>query len=243
MEYDYQVSGFNGPLDLLLHLIREHDMDLLDLDVAAVCDQYLAYIETMDPSMLERMAEYLVMAGWLIEMKSRLLLPRTELDDEEDDYEEKRQAMIQRLLEKNQINSVLNALNDAYEERQSMYSKLPTTDEFMEDIEAKLPDDLEVYDLLKAMQKVMKRQAMLHPLETKVARVEITIEERTAQIRDYFNRHKGERIAFDDLFDQRDRYFMIVTFMSILTLAKDKEITITQDKSFDTIYLKGIDNG
>ena len=71
MEYQVTVDQFTGPLDLLLHLIKEHDMDLLDLDVAAVCDQYLAYIQTMDPSLLEAVSEYLVMAAWLIEMKSK----------------------------------------------------------------------------------------------------------------------------------------------------------------------------
>ena len=80
MEYQVTVDQFTGPLDLLLHLIKEHDMDLLDLDVAAVCDQYLAYIQTMDPSLLEAVSEYLVMAAWLIEMKSKLLLPKPEID-------------------------------------------------------------------------------------------------------------------------------------------------------------------
>ena len=93
MEYQVTVDQFTGPLDLLLHLIKEHDMDLLDLDVAAVCDQYLAYIHTMDPSLLEAVSEYLVMAAWLIEMKSKLLLPKPEID-EEDDYEAERKNVL-----------------------------------------------------------------------------------------------------------------------------------------------------
>ena len=92
MEYQVTVDQFTGPLDLLLHLIKGHDMDLLDLDVAAVCDQYLAYIQTMDPSLLEAVSEYLVMAAWLIEMKSKLLLPKPEID-EEDDYEAERNSV------------------------------------------------------------------------------------------------------------------------------------------------------
>ena len=108
MEYQVTVDQFTGPLDLLLHLIKEHDMDLLDLDVAAVCDQYLAYIQTMDPSLLEAVSEYLVMAAWLIEMKSKLLLPKPEID-EEDDYEAERKRMIERLIEKNRINGILEA--------------------------------------------------------------------------------------------------------------------------------------
>ena len=119
MEYQVTVDQFTGPLDLLLHLIKEHDMDLLDLDVAAVCDQYLAYIQTMDPSLLEAVSEYLVMAAWLIEMKSKLLLPKPEID-EEDDYEAERKRMIERLIEKNRI--ILFCLE--FQRRLSIYFNL-----------------------------------------------------------------------------------------------------------------------
>lgn len=240
MEYQVTTEEFNGPLDLLLHLIKEHDMDLMDLDVASICDQYLAYIETMDPTLLETVSEYLVMAAWLVEMKSKLLLPKAVLDDEEDDYEEERRKMIERLIEKNKINEILDEFESAFENRQLMHSKIPSSMEsYISELETSIPDDLEVYDLLKAMQKVMQRQALLHPLETKVARVEITIEERTSQIQEYFSRHKGEKVEFEELFDGKDRYFAIVTFLSILVLAKDKKLEIFQDKNFDKIYLRG----
>ena len=190
MEYQVTVDQFTGPLDLLLHLIKEHDMDLLDLDVAAVCDQYLAYIQTMDPSLLEAVSEYLVMAAWLIEMKSKLLLPKPEID-EEDDYEAERKRMIERLIEKNRINGILEAFEASYDKRQTMHSKIPSAlEEYLPSGEETIPEGMEVYDLIKAMQRVMQRRALLHPLESKIARVEISIDERTEQIRSYFLRHK-----------------------------------------------------
>ena len=243
MEYQVTVDQFTGPLDLLLHLIKEHDMDLLDLDVAAVCDQYLAYIQTMDPSLLEAVSEYLVMAAWLIEMKSKLLLPKPEID-EEDDYEAERKRMIERLIEKNRINGILEAFEASYDKRQTMHSKIPSAlEEYLPSGEETIPEGMEVYDLIKAMQRVMQRRALLHPLESKIARVEISIDERTEQNRSYFLRHKGKTVDFEDLFDEGDRYFAIVTFLSILVLVKNSELLITQSGNFEKIYLKGTDYG
>lgn len=243
MEYQVTVDQFTGPLDLLLHLIKEHDMDLLDLDVAAVCDQYLAYIQTMDPSLLEAVSEYLVMAAWLIEMKSKLLLPKTEID-EEDDYEAERKRMIERLIEKNRINGILEAFEASYDKRQTMHSKIPSAlEEYLPSGEETIPEGMEVYDLIKAMQRVMQRRALLQPLESKIARVEISIDERTEQIRSYFLRHKDKTVDFEDLFDEGDRYFAIVTFLSILVLVKNSELLITQSGNFEKIYLKGISYG
>lgn len=237
MEYEVKTEQFTGPLDLLLHLIKEHDMDLMDLDVAIICDQYLAYIEMMDPSLLERVSEYLVMAAWLIEMKSRLLLPSEKID-EEDDYEADRQKMVLRLLEKSRINDVLDAFDEAYKDRQAMHTKIPSTmDAYFQDVDQQIPDNLEVYDLIQAMQKVLERQALLAPLESKIAMREISIEERTDQIKDFFSRHLNERIDFEDLFDEGDRYFAIVTFLAILSLVKDHELDISQEKNFEKIYV------
>lgn len=243
MEYQVTVDQFTGPLDLLLHLIKEHDMDLLDLDVAAVCDQYLAYIQTMDPSLLEAVSEYLVMAAWLIEMKSKLLLSKPEID-EEDDYEAERKRMIERLIEKNRINGILEAFEASYDKRQTMHSKIPSAlEEYLPSGEETIPEGMEVYDLIKAMQRVMQRRALLQPLESKIARVEISIDERTEQIRSYFLRHKDKTVDFEDLFDEGDRYFAIVTFLSILVLVKNSELLITQSGNFEKIYLKGTSYG
>ena len=243
MEYQVTVDQFTGPLDLLLHLIKEHDMDLLDLDVAAVCDQYLAYIQTMDPSLLEAVSEYLVMAAWLIEMKSKLLLPKPEID-EEDDYEAERKRMIEKLIEKNRINGILEAFEASYDKRQTMHSKIPSAlEEYLPSGEETIPEGMEVYDLIKAMQRVMQRRALLQPLESKIARVEISIDERTEQIRSYFLRHKDKTVDFEDLFDEGDRYFAIVTFLSILVLVKNSELLITQSGNFEKIYLKGTSYG
>ena len=183
------------------------------------------------------------MAAWLIEMKSKLLLPKPEID-EEDDYEAERKRMIERLIEKNRINGILEAFEASYDKRQTMHSKIPSAlEEYLPSGEETIPEGMEVYDLIKAMQRVMQRRALLQPLESKIARVEISIDERTEQIRSYFLRHKDKTVDFEDLFDEGDRYFAIVTFLSILVLVKNSELLITQSGNFEKIYLKGTSYG
>ena len=171
-------------------------------------------------------------------MKSRLLLPKEQID-EEDDYEEKKKAMIRRLIEKNQINQVLDELNNAYESRQGEYAKMPTLSTFTDDLEETIPDDLEVYDLVAAMQKVLQRKAYMQPLESKITKVEISIDERCEQIEEYFKMHRGETVNIDALFDKGDRYFAIVTCLSFRVRIRNRKLYISQDANFDKIYLKG----
>ena len=172
-----------------------------------------------------------------------LLLPKPEID-EEDDYEAERKRMIERLIEKNRINGILEAFEASYDKRQTMHSKIPSAlEEYLPSGEETIPEGMEVYDLIKAMQRVMQRRALLQPLESKIARVEISIDERTEQIRNYFLRHKDKTVDFEDLFDEGDCYFAIVTFLSILVLVKNSELLITQSGNFEKIYLKGTSYG
>ena len=152
--------------------------------------------------------------------------------------------MIERLIEKNRINGILEAFEASYDKRQTMHSKIPSAlEEYLPSGEETIPEGMEVYDLIKAMQRVMQRRALLQPLESKIARVEISIDERTEQIRSYFLRHKDKTVDFEDLFDEGDHYFAIVTFLSILVLVKNSELLITQSGNFEKIYLKGTSYG
>ena len=243
MDYKFVINDFEGPLDLLLHLVKTSEMDIYDISVEKITEQYLEFIRRMEEMNLTVASEYLVMAAWLIEMKSKLLLPKPEID-EEDDYEAERKRMIERLIEKNRINGILEAFEASYDKRQTMHSKIPSAlEEYLPSGEETIPEGMEVYDLIKAMQRVMQRRALLQPLESKIARVEISIDERTEQIRNYFLRHKDKTVDFEDLFDEGDRYFAIVTFLSILVLVKNSELLITQSGNFEKIYLKGTSYG
>ena len=239
MSYEVVLDEFQGPLDLLLHLIKEKEMDLESLEVSVITDQYLAYIDQMDPDQLETMSEYLVMAAQLIEMKSKLLLPNEKVELEDDYQEDPREQLIRRLIEYKKYKDVIDEFRDCYEHRQTLHTKAPALmDDYIVDTTEMIPQDLEVYDLIRAMQKMFQRKALMAPLESKIARVEISIEDRSDQIRQYFRLHKNQRVDFEELFDEPSRTFFVVTFLSILVLVNTNELVIEQEGNFEKIYLK-----
>lgn len=237
--YQIKLDNFEGPLDLLLHLIREKEMDLLNLEVAKITEQYLYYIEQSQNFHLEVASEYLVMAAYLVEMKSKMLLPKekVELDD---NYEpDPRQVLINRLLEYKRFKDVVESLKLKQEERQAYYTKLPSSMDFLtEEQTMKIPEHLDTYDLILAMQKLMQRKIRLAPMKQAVARKEISIEERTSEIKSLLERRKHEKIPFEDLFDEGDRQLFVITFLAILVLANQGELQIVQEKQFDDIYVE-----
>lgn len=239
MSYEVILDDFQGPLDLLLHLIKEKEMDLETLEVSVITDQYLAYINQMNPDQLETMSEYLVMAAQLIEMKSKMLLPseKVELDDEY--QEDPREQLIKRLIEYKKYKDILDDMRGYYDYRHTLHTKPPAImDDYVVDTTNLIPDHLEVYDLIRAMQKMFQRKALTSPLESKIARVEISIEERSDQIRQFFKIHRHQRIELDDLFDEPSTSYFVITFLSILTLVNKRELEIEQSANFEKIYLK-----
>lgn len=240
MEYQIVIEDFEGPLDLLLHLIKEKEMNLETLELSVIADQYLQYIHAMDPSLLEVMSEYLVMAADLIEMKSKMLIPKEKVTINDDYQEDPREALIRRLIEYKRYKDVLDEIREKYEQRQNILIKpAESMEEYVIDTSSMIPDNLEVYDLMKAMQKMFQRKAMMKPLDTHIAKKDISIDERTDQIRDYFKTRVNKKIRFEDLFDRHDRFYFIVTFIAILVLAKDKEVEIIQDGLFTDIFVEG----
>lgn len=239
MAYEVVLEDFQGPLDLLLHLIKEKEMDLETLEVSVITDQYLAYIDQMDAQQLETMSEYLVMAAQLIEMKSKMLLPAQKIELEDDYQEDPREQLIKRLIEYKKYKDVLDEFKEKYEQRQYIHTKAPAfMDEYVIDTTEMIPNNLEVYDLIRAMQKMFQRKALLAPLESKIARVEISIDERSDQIRQYFRIHKNQRVKLEDLFEEPTKIFFVITFLSVLVLVNKNELVIEQDGNFEDIYLK-----
>ena len=240
MEYQVVIEDFQGPLDLLLHLIKEKEMALESLELSVIADQYLQYIHAMDPSLLEVMSEYLVMAADLIEMKSKMLIPKEKVTINDDYQEDPREALIKRLIEYKRYKDVIDDIREKYEQRQNIIIKpAESMDEYIIDTSSMIPEGLEVYDLMKAMQKMFQRKALMKPLDTHIAKKDISIDERTEQIRDYFKTRVNKKVKFDELFDRYDRFYFIVTFIAVLVLAKDKEVEITQDGLFADIYVEG----
>lgn len=240
MEYQVVIEEFQGPLDLLLHLIKEKEMDLETLELSVIADQYLQYIHAMEPSLLEVMSEYLVMAADLIEMKSKMLLPKEKVVINDEYQEDPREALIRRLIEYKRYKDVLDDFRDKYQQRQNIIIKpAESMDDYVIDTSTMIPENLEVYDLMKAMQKMFQRKALMKPLDTHIAKKDISIDERTNEIREFFKKRINKRAKFEELFDRYDRFYFIITFIAILVLAKDNEVEIIQDGLFEDIYVEG----
>lgn len=237
--YEIHLDNFEGPLDLLLHLVKEKEMDLMNLEIAKITEQYLAYIEQSQQLHLEIASEYLVMAAYLIETKSRMLLPKEKVEIV-DGYEvDPRQALINRLLEYKRYKDVVEALRLKQEMRQEYFTKLPSNMQFLSnEAEMKIPENVDTYALILAMQKLMQRKIRLAPMKQAVAQREISIEDRTKEIKAILNQRKNEKIPFEALFDEGDKQLFVVTFLAVLILANQKELTIIQEHQFDEIYVE-----
>ena len=231
-----EVNNFNGPLDLLLHLIRSNKMDIYDIDIELITKEYIDYINNNKNLTIDACSEYLVMASELIHLKSKLLLHRDD-EDNDDEYEiNTEDELRERLLEYQKIKDMAGDFRVLEEKRSYVYTKLPSNlNEFRN--ETKLSTNITLNDLLNAFEEFLKRQKLQEPKTTTVTKKEISLESRCIMIRSII-KERG-KINFLDLFDDISKPYVIVTFLSILDLSKKREIVITQDKNFGDIYLEG----
>ncbi len=241
--HNFIINDFEGPLDLLLHLIKTSKMDIYDISIEEITKQYLEFIKRMKEMNLDIASEYLVMASELIEMKSRLLLP-TSKNEEDDDYEEDpKEKLINRLLEYKKYKDMVDTFKVLEEERKEIFTKEPIN--LSEYKENKVSNDGEITleDLINALNGFLKRKEEEKPRETKITKRELSVTQRTTQIRDILIKKK--KVSFFDLFEIRTKEYVVVTFLSILEMAKHGEITITQDDNFNNIVIsreEGIKN-
>lgn len=237
MEYKFTIDKFQGPLDLLLHLIKESDIDIFDINISEVTQQYLNYIDSMEKLNLNIDSEYLVMAAELIEMKSRELLPN-ETSESDDDYEESpKDNLINRLIEYQKYKDLSLEFKNLESNRKLMYSKLPSElNEFKSD--EVILDDVSLDDLLKAFMEFQKRKELDKPLNTVVTRKEYSVHVRCNDIMK--NLRKRGNMKFEELFEIKSKDYVVVTFLAILDLAKNGKLKIKQDRNLDEITLSVI---
>ena len=233
------IGDFEGPLDLLLHLIKKSKMEIFDIEISDITNKYLEYIEKMTEMNLDVASEYLVMASELIEMKSRKLLP-TLYDNEEDEEEINPEEELKRRLEEyKKYKESTQVFRDLEKNRASYYTKAPEI--FKNYSNETLVNDgsIGVLDLLEAFKKLLEREEYNKPVNTKIARKELSIKERVAKIRDILKEKK--KVNFVELFDDFSKPYVVVTFLSVLEMAKNREITLKQDNNFSDIYLERVD--
>ncbi|MEN1934573.1 segregation/condensation protein A [Paenibacillus sp. 102] len=240
MQYNFKVEAFEGPLDLLLHLIHRYEIDIYNIPVAEITEQYLSYIHTMKDLQLDVASEYLVMAATLLQIKSKMLLPKQEEDvpdNGEDFIDDPRQELMERLIEYKKYKQVATELKEREQERAQLYTRPPIDfASFQQEEETSLPLDVTLYDMLAAFQKLMRRKKSKRPVTTRITRQEIPIEQRMSDILQQLETAKG-RQSFYDLFVDEEREVMVVTFLAVLELMKNQQIIIEQEHNFDEIFL------
>ena len=237
MAFTIMIDQFEGPLDLMLHLIKDNKLDLFDLDMNILTDQYLQYLNAMESMHLEVASEYLAELAGLLEYKSKKLLPREKVVIEEEYEEDQREKLVKRLLEYQRYKEVSAQFEQKYEERQLMMSK-PISEETNKWVHTVTEAEIDgnPYDLIKAMNRVLRRLALSHPLETRMTVKELSLDERVVQIKKRLRDFVG-KMSFEDLCSDCDSLHMvIVTFLSVLDLIKHKEITFTLDAQ-DVIWI------
>ncbi|MBM7645345.1 segregation and condensation protein A [Scopulibacillus daqui] len=242
MEYKIKIDAFEGPLDLLLHLIKQLEIDIYDIPVAEITEQYLDFIHRMQVLELDVASEFLVMAATLIEMKSKMLLPKPEpLEDDlegsvmefEDDP---REELMRRLLEYRQYKQAAQVLKEREQQQNRLYAKLPSDLSHLKKGNQPQTANATIYDMVTALQRVFKRKKINQPLNTKVQRQSLPIGQRMREVIDVL-KERNEPVSFDSLFPYPNRSHIVVTFMALLELMKKKQIICTQDHNFQDISI------
>lgn len=230
---NFKINEFEGPLDLLLHLIKENKMDIMNIEIELITEQYITYLNEQEKMNLEIASEYLVMASELIELKSKLLLPNQKTETEEDEEVDPREELVNRLLEYQAYKEITNVLKEKEELRKEIYTKSPENIKNYVEENSKLSSDITLDDLVEAFKKYLERKKESKPLKTKVTTNEISVSSRRLEIKSILK--KKPRVSFFELFPVLNKEYIVATFLAILEMAKNKELKITQEKNFDDI--------
>lgn len=232
---EFRVDGFEGPLDLLLHLIKENKMDIFDIEINLITEQYLKYINNMEKVNLE-ISEYLVLASELIEIKAKMLLPKRkqEMEIEEEDP---REELVNKLLEYQAYKEISKDLKEKEELRSEIYTKAPEKYSNYQEEETTFEGG-SVDLLIDAFKKFLIRKEEEKPLNTKVTKKGISVSSRRYEIKNLL-KEKG-KVSFYQMFSIRSREYIVVTFLAILEMAKNKELIIHQEGIYDEIICEGV---
>ena len=232
--YRVHLDRFDGPLDLLLHLIKEDEVDITDIPIARITDQYLQSIRDVDQLDLDRAGEYLLMAATLMRIKAKMLIPRDDEDAEDEDEIDPRAELVRRLLEYREFKRVAEGLRTREDEWRHVFRRalapLPEIDsEDFEDLGASMGE------LFRAFQRVLERAGRAGPLEMEME--EYSVAEQMDFLRETLG-HSPDGVPFTRLFARRrSRAIVITTFLALLEMIREREVAVHQVDRFGEIWL------
>ena len=246
VELQVKLEAFEGPLDLLLHLIHKNQVDIYDIPIVEITDQYMAYVEEMKRRDLDEMSEFLVMAATLLSIKSKMLLPREAEEDEEE--EDPRAELVQQLLEYKMFKSISSELKDRQMDADQVFYKLPTIPKEVLSYEQpvnveELMMGITLKKLNSIFQELLRREkGRVDPIRSKfgsIRKEEVSLEEKMEFLSEYCVAH--QRFGFRELLEEHcTKNDIIVTFLAVLELIKNGTIRIVQEKIFDEIQIQSL---
>lgn len=246
MSYKIKLDIFEGPFDLLVYLIENARMSVYDIQVSEITDQYMKYIENMKTLDVNLATEFMVLAAELIEIKSKMLLPRMKADGEAILEEDPRTELVQRILEYKRFKAAAELLEIQEEQSQRIFAK-PREDLAPFTKEADEYLNLDLNQFVKAFHLFLQKKKKLEEIKRNYARVErqkITIEQRIEHIRNMFRLKERKKLSFKDLLTaESNRYEVVLTFTSMLEMIRQKAIIVRQNVNFGEIYLSLIEKG
>ena len=247
MSISYKLEQFEGPLDLLLHLIEKNKVNIYDIPIAEITDQYLEYVSQMEREDLNVVSEFLVMAATLLDIKSRMLLPAEV--NEEGEEEDPRAELVERLLEYKMYKYMAFELKDRELDAEKVFYKNPTIPKEVARYEPpvdldKLLDGLTLAKLQRIFESVMKRREdKVDPIRSNFGTIRqepVSLEEKITSVMDYARKHR--RFSFRAMLErQGDKLEVVVTFLAVLELMKIGKIHLTQEHLFDDMEIETLE--
>lgn len=244
MELEFKLQVFEGPLDLLLHLLDKNKVSIYDIPIVEITNQYMEYIRQIQKHDLNVVSEFMVMAATLLDIKSKMLLPAD--PSEEEDEEDPRAELVQQLLEYKLYKCMAFELKDRQVDASHIFYKEPTVPEevlaYTPPIDTKeLVSDLTLNQLNDIFKSVLKRQKdKIDPIRSKFGEIrkeEVSLEDKMGYLSEYAGQHKN--FSFRQLLEkQSSKMEVIVTFLAILELMKSGKILISQEHTFDDILIE-----
>ncbi|MGL6015563.1 MAG: segregation and condensation protein A [Selenomonadaceae bacterium] len=231
-DYTIRLDAFEGPLDLLMHLIERNKIDIYDIPIATLTEQYMEYLAKFKEFNIEVASEFLVMAATLLQIKSRILLPKVKKIEAEEEEEDPRQELVDRLLEYRRFKEVSDILDQLAQEQEKMFFRPPA------DLPAHYlpPENMEVGLLWEAFLTVLEANEV--PQVSLVKREVFSVQDKMVDILAMLGKSGGE-IRFSEAFSHSGtKSEVITTFLALLELIKVKRIAIRQPQSFAEIYIR-----
>lgn len=240
MGYKVKLQVFEGPFDLLVYLIENAQMSIYDINVSEITDQYVKYIEEMKTMEVAVATEFMVLAASLIEMKSKMLLPRMNADGEMIELEDPRTELVEKLLEYKKFKAAAEMLAESEEFNLRVFEK-PQEDisQYTDQPDEYLKMDIDKF--VAAFNMFLQRKKKIEDVKKRYTRLErqrMSVEQKISYIRSFFTVKDKKSVTFDELIEEeKNRYNVVMTFTSLLEMAKARAIGIKQKTNFDKIVV------